>query len=170
LSSPTDVFSSSVRNGEGMVDRFPPYTSRQSRTRPAGLGRLFCLLSVLGYGLAGLLDVSIIGGRAFAADFDGGTPTADAADTTHLATGLLVVGAVMAVAAIIQGGGYAGAGRRRAPAGGRRSSRVHHAATAFVLRLTRRLRTDPYRQMVPVSAALANLRTTGEAVKRVNML
>jgi hypothetical protein len=107
LSSPTDVFSSSVRNGEGMVDRFPPYTSRESRTRPAGLGRLFCLLSVLGYGLAGLLDVSIIGGRAFAADFDGGTPTADAADTTHLATGLLVVGAVMAVAAIIQGGGYA---------------------------------------------------------------
>jgi hypothetical protein len=68
---------------------------------------LFCVLSVLGYGLAGLLDVSIIGGRAFAADFDGGTPTADAADTTHLATGLLVVGAVMAVAAIIQGGGYA---------------------------------------------------------------
>lgn len=90
-----------------MVDQFPPYTSRETRTRPAGLGRLFCVLSVLGYGLAGLLDVSIVGSSAFAADFDGGTRTADAADTTRLATGLLVAGAVMAVAAIIRGGGYA---------------------------------------------------------------
>jgi hypothetical protein len=90
-----------------MVDRFPSYTSRESRTRPAGLGRLFCVLSMLGYGVAGLLDVSIIGSSAFAADFDGGTRTADATDTTRLATGLLVTGAVMALAAIIQGGGHA---------------------------------------------------------------
>jgi hypothetical protein len=90
-----------------MVDRFPSYISRESRTRPAGLGRLFGVLSVLGYGLAGLLDTSIVGSSAFAADFDGGTRTADAAGTTHLATGLLAVGAVMAVAAIIRGGGYA---------------------------------------------------------------
>jgi hypothetical protein len=90
-----------------MVDRFPSYTSRESRTRPAGLGRLFGVLSVLCYGIAGLLDMSIIGGRAFAADFDGGTRTADAAETTQLATGLLVAGAVMALAAIIRGGGYA---------------------------------------------------------------
>jgi hypothetical protein len=90
-----------------MRDGFPEYTSRESRTRPAGLGRLFCVLSVLGYGLAGLLDVSIIGTSAFAADFDGGTRTADAADTTRLATGLMVAGAVMALAAIIRGGGYA---------------------------------------------------------------
>jgi hypothetical protein len=86
---------------------FPEYTSRETRTRPAGLGRLFGVLSVLCYGIAVLLDMSIIGDRAFAADFDGGSRTADAAGTTQVATGLLVVGAVMAVAAIIRGGGYA---------------------------------------------------------------
>lgn len=90
-----------------MNDPFPPYTSRESRTRPAGLGRLFCIFSVTSYGLAALLDVSIVGSRAFAADFDGGTRTAHAAGSTHLATGLLVAGAVMAVAAIIRGGGHA---------------------------------------------------------------
>jgi hypothetical protein len=90
-----------------MQDGFPEYTSRESRTRPAGLGRLFCVLAVLGYGLAGLLDMSIIGSRAFAADFDGGTRTAHAAGATHAAAGLLVAGAVMAVAAIIRGGGHA---------------------------------------------------------------
>ncbi|KAA0080568.1 hypothetical protein CIW52_23475 [Mycolicibacterium sp. P9-64] len=90
-----------------MHDGFPEYTSRESRTRPAGLGRLFCVLSVLCYGLAGLLDLSILGSSAFAADFDGGTRSADAGGITHLATALLVAGAVMAVAAIIRGGGHA---------------------------------------------------------------
>jgi hypothetical protein len=92
---------------EAMSPQFPPYTSRESRSRPAALGRLFCTFSVLSYVLAGLLDLSIVGSSAFAADFDGGTRTADAASTTQLATGLLVAGAVMAVAAIIRGGGYA---------------------------------------------------------------
>lgn len=92
---------------DGMSDGFPEYTSRESRTRPAGLGRMFCVLAVLGYGLAVLLDLSIVGSRAFAADFDGGTRTAHAAGTTHAATGLLLAGAVMAVAAIIRGGGHA---------------------------------------------------------------
>ena len=86
---------------------FPPYTSRESRSRPAGLGRLFCAFSVLSYGLAVLLDLSIVGSSAFAADFDGGTRSAHVTDTAQLATGLLVVGAVSALAAIIRGGGYA---------------------------------------------------------------
>lgn len=90
-----------------MHDGFPEYTNRELRTRPAGLGRLFCVFSIMGYAIAGLLDMSIIGSRAFARDFDGGTRTADAAGSTHVATGLLVAGAVMAVAAIIRGGGYA---------------------------------------------------------------
>src|SRR5882757_37088 len=91
----------------GMRDSFPEYTSRELRSRPAGLGRLFCVLSVLGYGVAGLLNTSIIASPAFAADFDGGTRTADVGDTTQLAIDLLVVGAVMALAAIIRGGGHA---------------------------------------------------------------
>jgi hypothetical protein len=91
----------------GMEDRFPPYTSRESRARPAALGRLFCALSVLSYGLAALIDLSIVASPAFVADFDGGTKTADVADDAGLATGLLIAGAVLALAAVIRGGGYA---------------------------------------------------------------
>jgi hypothetical protein len=88
-------------------DPFPPYTNRESRSRPAALGRSFCVFSLLSYCLAGVFDVSVFGSSAFAADFDGGTRTAHAAGTAHLATGLLIAGAVLAVAAIIRGGGYA---------------------------------------------------------------
>ena len=97
----------SARMVEDMSEEFPPYTSRESRSRPAALGRLFCTLSVLSYGLAGLLDLSVIGSSAFATDLDGGTRTAGVGGTTQCATGLLAVGAVLAIAAIIRGGGYA---------------------------------------------------------------
>jgi hypothetical protein len=72
----------------GMDDRFPPYTSRESRARPAGVGRPFCTFSALSDGLAALIDLSIIASPAFAADFDGGSGTADVAGGPRNGTSL----------------------------------------------------------------------------------
>ena len=57
--------------------------------------------------MAALIDLSILASPEFAGDFDGGTRTGGFAASTHLAAGLLVTGAVMALAAIVRGGGYA---------------------------------------------------------------
>jgi hypothetical protein len=84
-----------------MADISSPHT-----TRPAGLGRFFCIVSAMSFGLAAVIDLSIIASPAFAADFDGGSRTADVAGDTRLAAGLLIAGALSALAAVVRGGGH----------------------------------------------------------------
>lgn len=81
----------------------PDFHPRAGRTR---LGRLCCATAVVGYLLAAWVTMLVVASPGFAADFDGGSRTADLADDAALAAGLLAAGVTSALGAGIVGGGH----------------------------------------------------------------
>lgn len=81
-------------------------TVRESNTRPVGLGALLCFCSAVCFGLAAMFALQVWLSPEFAGDFDGGTHTAHVGGDVRFGTGLLIAGALTAVAAIVRGGGY----------------------------------------------------------------
>ncbi|MCT7372637.1 hypothetical protein [Mycolicibacterium llatzerense] len=89
-----------------MSDRFPAYTSRESRARPAGLGVALCWCAAICFATAAAFSITVWLSPEFAADFDSGSHTAHVSGWIGVAAGLLVAGAISAIAAIVRGGGY----------------------------------------------------------------
>ncbi|GAS97135.1 uncharacterized protein RMCC_4101 [Mycolicibacterium canariasense] len=89
-----------------MPAEFPAYTARESISRPAGLGLMLCCCSAICLAVAAVLTLTVWGSPEFAADFDGGTRTAQVSADLHLATGLLIGGVLAATGGIIWGGGH----------------------------------------------------------------
>ena len=89
-----------------MPAEVPAYTARESSSRPAGFGLMLCWCSALCLALAAVLTLTVWGSPEFAADFDGGTRTAQGSTDVRLATGLLIGGVLGAIGAIIRGGGH----------------------------------------------------------------
>jgi hypothetical protein len=89
-----------------MATDLPAYTAGESTSRPAGLGLTFCCVSAVLLAIAAAITLDVLLSPEFAADFDGGSHTAQVSRDVHVATGSLIGGALTSIAAIIRGGGH----------------------------------------------------------------